>query len=508
MAVGARSQSFESSLVRRLRAAPPPCRGPAPRAGIRAAVLIALLVAQSAAAQSPRAAEATRAADEAAKSLAALLEKLPSGTRVGLAVQNAESGEEWFARDADVPLKPASVLKLFVTAAALDRLGASFQFETVVAVEGDELWVIGGGDPGVGDERIARRRGETPLAVFDRWAAALKARGVRRVGKIVLDDSIFDRQWTHPDWDPQQHEAWYQAPVGGLNLNDNCLDVSVRVAGGQVQWEAVPPLPPEFITSRLVVAERTTAKVSRGLGSDIFTLSGGVAGRAALRPVSAGEPTIFFGHALRQALAERGVEVAGPVVRRTIRPEHLAAASIVDRHTTSLEEVLWRCNTFSQNLFAECLVKSLAAYEPDGSRSGTPGSWTAGTRVVRETLRRRGVDVSGAEIRDGSGLSHENRVTAAQVAALLTMMESHPHAGLWQASLAEPGRDGTMRRRFAEAALEGRVRAKTGTIRGVSTLAGYVDRSDGTRLAFALLINGPAPAELPQRVLRVLADAR
>src|SRR5262249_33562028 len=151
-----------------------------------------------------------------------------------------------FEYNADEPLKPASVLKLFTTAAALQRFGPQFALETSVYLAGDELWVLGGGDPGLGDERLATRDGQTVLSTFEHWAALLRERGVTAISKIVLDDFVFDSEWRNPDWEPDQYLAWYQAPVGGLNFNDNCLDARAELAGASVRLVLTPPLPDDF----------------------------------------------------------------------------------------------------------------------------------------------------------------------------------------------------------------------------------------------------------------------
>jgi D-alanyl-D-alanine carboxypeptidase/D-alanyl-D-alanine-endopeptidase (penicillin-binding protein 4) len=174
-------------------------------------------------------------------------------------------------------------------------------------------------------------------------------------------------------------------------------------------------------------------------------------------------------------------------------------------NVTPLADVLWRCNTFSQNLFAECLLKSLAAYAPDGSRTGVAGSWSAGVAVLTRTLEPFGVDPRGVVFRDGSGLSHENRVSAAQVVQVLVAMHHHRHREVFVESLARPGEPGTMRRRYATEALRGRLRGKTGTISGVRALAGYITRDDGVQLAFALLTDGRVPSGLHARVAGILA---
>jgi D-alanyl-D-alanine carboxypeptidase/D-alanyl-D-alanine-endopeptidase (penicillin-binding protein 4) len=127
--------------------------------------------------------------------------------------------------------------------------------------------------------------------------------------------------------------------------------------------------------------------------------------------------------------------------------------------------------------------------------------------VLRVTLDRLGLDLSSAVLRDGSGLSHQNRVSARQVCELLVIMRRHPHAGVFRESLAVAGEEGSMKRRLS-GSRRGRLVGKTGTLRQVSTLAGYLTRDGGGELAFALLINGNKAGDLLQRICGVLADPR
>lgn len=439
--------------------------------------------------------------------LRALLAPLPAATRVGLLVVDAETGETWFTQQPDLPLKPASVMKLFVTAAAIEHLGADFRFQTNVYARDSELWIIGGGDPALGDERIAERNGQPRTELYDAVARALLARGLRSIDKIVLDDSVFDRNWRHDDWPDSEATAWYQAPVGGLNFNDNCLDSRVELRDGRVRLILQPDLPRSFVRDRLVRGPKQAPHVDRRGDGDVFEFQGTVARSAAIGPIAVRRPTLFFGHALRVALQARGIEVHGEIVRRKIAREAQRAEPPIVTRATPLEDLLWRCNTFSQNLFAECLIKALAAYADDGTRLPDSGSWERGTASLRSTLEEMGIDVDHAVFRDGSGLSHHNRVTARQVVNLLSVMRRHASADLFLNSLAAPGEPGTLRRHYDDPLLRGRLRGKTGTLRGVRALAGVVSREDGTQLAFALLINGTSESALPLRVCRILAGA-
>lgn len=442
--------------------------------------------------------------DEVAARLDQRLARLPRGTEIGLMVADCGRDETWYASEVDRPLKPASVQKLLVTAVALERFGPDFRYRTELYLRDGELWIVGGGDPGLGDERLAARGGRDAQAVLTDWSAALRSRGVAAVHRIVLDDGVFDTQFRHPDWPASQADRWYQAPVGGLNLNDNCLDVKVQVSGRNVTLQLRPDIPLNLIDNTLRVDRRQRITLKRPADSDTIQLRGTVSRSGELDPVAVRDPTLFFAQSLKHALERGGIAVQGPVVRRHLTPEELAAAERVAAQETPLPDVLWRCNTFSQNLFAECLLKSLAAYGPGGVRRDTPGSWDEGVAALETGLRELGVDLDGAVLRDGSGLSHANRATARQLVTLLLRMRRHPHADVFLASLAEPGQEGSMRNRYDDPALRGRLRAKTGTIAGVRALAGYATRPDGTTLAFAILVNGANNDDLPLEICKLL----
>lgn len=472
------------------------------RPGLLAGLILAIFglpaLAQTVASNSQPTASIERADD-----LRRLVTDVPTGTKVALVIADADSGVVSFAHEADLPLKPASLQKLLVTAAALERFGPGFSFQTRAFLNGAELWIVGAGDPAIGDTRLAERNAERKH-LFDQCVEALRTAEISTLDKIVLDDSVFERQTRHPDWPESQSDRWYQAPVGGLNVNDNCLDAHARLHGDMVILELTPDLPGNLFTHALTRGKPHRPVVHRPPDSDFFEFTGTVARNVTLRPVSVHRPTLFFAQALKHHLRKNHIKLSGDVVRRRLTDAELTTATPIFTHTTSLPNVVWRCNTFSQNLFAECLLKSLAAYEPDGRRSDVAGGWNNGRTVLTETLTGLGIDLSKATVRDGSGLSHSNRVTAATLVRLLVRMRHHPHASVFLDSLAKVGQPGTMYKRYDVPELRGRLRGKTGTLQNVRALAGLLTRNDNTELAFALLINGQASRDLPIRVCRVL----
>src|SRR3954470_17616030 len=116
------------------------------------------------------------------ESLDAILNRnAATGAIVSARVVDLKLARELYSRAADRPMIPASNMKLFTTAAALDFLGADYRFKTYLALDGQDLWVIGTGDPATGDPRMAKAAGKKPTALFDAWADALQKRGVTRI---------------------------------------------------------------------------------------------------------------------------------------------------------------------------------------------------------------------------------------------------------------------------------------------------------------------------------------
>ncbi|MBN2562546.1 MAG: D-alanyl-D-alanine carboxypeptidase/D-alanyl-D-alanine-endopeptidase [Phycisphaerae bacterium] len=422
--------------------------------------------------------------------------------QLGARVVELPAGRVLYDRAGHRPMLPASNMKLIVMAAAIDQLGKDCQFKTVLAIRGADLIVIGGGDPTIGDERLARQRGHTITAVFHDWAATLKAAGIKQVpGNIVIDDSIFDRQFVHPDWPSDQFQKWYEAPVGGLNFNANCTAVRVcpTTPGEPATVSLVPGNTLLRLVNKTVTGERQKKKkatVSRKRGSDTILVSGPVAKEGVLGPVTVRDPGLYFGHVLKTCLAAKGIRVVGGVVREEVRHNDGSVpvdCHIVAVHRSPLADALSRAGKQSLGMMAEALVKLL------GSEQGSAGSWENGRLAVNAFMRKVGVPPDQFTVSDGSGLSRANRLSPAAATQVLQYMFNAPDGKfeLLRDSLACAGVDGTMEKRLRAPDTKGRVFAKTGYIKGVRTLAGYVHTASDRWLAFAFYYHQAVkPAEM------------
>jgi D-alanyl-D-alanine carboxypeptidase/D-alanyl-D-alanine-endopeptidase (penicillin-binding protein 4) len=429
--------------------------------------------------------------------LGAALSGVPhADVRVSAHVVDLQSGTAVFSRNSDAPRIPASCMKLFSMAVALEELGEMFSFETMLATDGTDLLVVGDGDPGFGDPKIHRSREEPISADLERWAETLVAAGLTRIpGDIVIDESIFDHERVHPSWEEGDLGKWYAAPVGGLNFNDNCVDITVSPAA-RAGAPVLVSVQPEMTALTLVNKCR-----SMGSGQPIlhhphdsfeYRITGACNKRWPFGSVSFPDPGLLFADSLRTVLLRRGISIDGGIRRDRIRliggelPESL---TVLGQRTTLLSDVLRRAGKDSQNLFAECMLKRAGyAWARRHRHTDPQGSWALGRSAILELVDRAGIDPAGIEVADGSGLSRDNRCTARQLTELLAWMHARRTGGILHDSLSAAGVDGSLRKRLRD--MPGRVYAKTGTMRGIRTLAGYVEGETGPRYAFAVMFNG------------------
>jgi len=246
-----------------------------------------------------------------------------------------------------------------------------------------------------------------------------------------------------------------------------------------------------------------------------YIISGRCAKTWAFGAVAFPDPGLLFGDAFKTALSAAGITVHGEVVfRRVRRPDGSLppSAKILAVYETPLSAVLARVGKNSQNLFAEALFKRAGfAWARRNGRENPTGSWESGARAVEAFANRAGLDADGLVVSDGSGLSRVNRCTARQLGSVFSWIDGRPEAKVHLQNLAVSGIEGSLRKRLRD--IPGSVVGKTGTMRGVCSLAGWVlDRTGKRRYAFAILFNNyPGPStpyrDLQDHICRVLVRA-
>jgi serine-type D-Ala-D-Ala carboxypeptidase/endopeptidase (penicillin-binding protein 4) len=429
------------------------------------------------------------------------------GDEYGVMVVSLDRGDTLFALNPDRPLAPASNAKLFSTAAALYYLGPEFRFVTYLLADGPIHDGVLEGDLvlyGTGDPAISARMLEGPTAVLRALVDTLIAAGIREVrGDVVGDGSYFDDEWVGPGWQENDLDAWYGAPVGALSFAENVVSIRFQPTstGQAAQLRTTPDTRGLAVENRVVTVGSGTSRVAfeRREGRLVAVGQVRAGGGGIVRSVPVVDPANYAAAALRSVLEERGVAVAG-AVRSVRRPGESRAAfangapgssggaapRVLAAHfSPPLSEIAAVTNHVSHNLFAEALLKAV------GRVAGGEGTFAAGSQAVRRFLERElGPEPVSISQVDGSGLSRNNLVTARTAVRLLDYM---PRSDVWQSyfsSLPAAAVPDGLEQRMRGTAAAGNLRAKTGTIRRVSALSGYVRSAEGELLAFSILANG------------------
>lgn len=495
----------------------------APRRLAAAAALVAALLAPHAAAgnlASPRPA-ATSQPSLAARIDSILQRPALRQAHWGIMVRDAATGRVLYERQAERHFVPASNLKLVVSAAAAHHLPADFRFVTSVHATGPvrdgtlqgDLVLFGRGDPMISDRYFPSR-----TAVWEMLADSLRARGVRRVsGAVMADESWFDADYVRGDWAEYDTRWWYGAPVSALGFNDNSIDFRIEPgsepgARPRITWEPQSAFVELENTARTGPAgSRMTLDFERvGRGNAIRAYGVIPMGTAAqTEHFAVGSAAAYTGTVFRETLERRGIEVAVDSVRvvsdAALSPAR-GAAVLAEHRSPPLAQAIGPVLLTSQNWFAEQLAKTL------GRTVAGEGSWDAGLRVERQFLTGVvGVDSADFVLRDASGLSASNLVTPRALVQLLDYVRRTPRQSVVRDALPVSGGKGSLSARFTE--MPGRVRAKTGYIGNVDSLAGYLTRADGSEVIFAIIANGSGQPSSRMKagiddIVRAVAAAR
>lgn len=453
--------------------------------------IIAVLVACTLIAVAPAHAAAATASvlpDVVSKVLAR--HKIPE-TAVSAYVAQVGSATPLLAVNADIPRNPASVIKLVTTFVALEALGPAYQWRTEAYLDGrldggelkGDLLLKGYGDPYLVTERLWLLERE------------LRNHGVRNInGDLVIDDSWFAREELDPGaFDGQAYRA-YNALPDALLVNFQAMNFTFRpdAARGRVQIVTEPALANLEIRNqmRLIRGGCGSGKssISMVVGNDLarprVTFSGALASQCPEyelpRSILDG-PTFAYG-VFRSLWEEQGGHLAGGLRRGQVPP---GKAPVVTFLSPPLAEVIRSVNKFSNNVMSRQIFLTTGA-----ELYGAPGNLEKGQRATLATLARLGLVFPELEIGNGSGLARETRISAGSLGKLLLAARSSRFSAEFKASLSLAGLDGTTRRRFRGNSLAGEMHLKTGTLNGVTSIAGYVRSESGPEYVVVLLVNG------------------
>ena len=445
----------------------------------------------------------------------------------GIDAVSLDTGQTLVAINADKLFAPASNAKLFTTAAVFGLIGPDYRFKTTVETMGtldkygrldSDLVLVGRGDPNLSGRTLPysmrTERKAPPIQVLQQLADQLVQHGLKYVdGDLVADDSYFVWERYGEGWSQDDLAREWGAPVSALTINDNVIFVNIMPADrpGERAFLNITPFPEYYkIDNRVMTtpagSEPRTVSINREPGSNQITFWGNISqddpgfGEA----LAIEDPADFAARLLRELLEERGVTIYG----RT-RTHHTELASTQTFSVTSLAsgggdstrppiptplilasyqsqpiaEDLTVINKVSQNLHAELMLRLL------GKEKGTSGSIAGGLEVLRSFLIAAGIRPDQFAFYDGSGLSREDLVTTQAVTELLRYAWQQSWGKAYADTLPVAGIDGSLSDRFRNTPAVGRVRAKTGSLTHVYTLAGYATTLSGEHIAFSVMTN-------------------
>lgn len=426
------------------------------------------------------------------------------------AVVDLES-DKWLLRaDADTPVNPASNAKVLTAAAALELLGPAYTFETQLFGHISSAGVC---------QRLVLKGGGAPdLTTADlfRLVRVAKGQGLAEVQEIVVDQTRFDESFTPPAFEQQPQEwAPFRAPISALAVNENAISLNVvPTAEGEAArvWYDPPGV---------VLPQGSVKTAAKGSGDRVswkldvakdaarpLSVVGGAAGEGMGRLRYARrmeDPRLSGGFTLAALLEEAGVQVGKKVTLGSLRSEPRIALW----SSEPLAEIVRALGKDSNNFVAEMLLVALSQ-AGDAEKKVQPWSSRRGAQVLLDWLKKKKIDVDGLVMKNGSGLFDANRMSAALLVSVLASMEDNPRVYQdFVSHLAMGATDGTMKSRMRNSEIGQRIRAKTGTLKDVDALTGYIQRPGGrSPAAFSVIVVGTqgSHGEVRKRVDALILD--
>lgn len=417
----------------------------------------------------------------------------------GIQILDPSAHEVLLEVNPDKAFLPASVLKVVTTSAALEKLGPDFQYRTGVYTNGiletggvvsGDLMLVGRGDPNL----IPPQSEFFGKPALMELAEKLQSLGIEKIeGDILGNDSYFDSNSYGKGWTARDLRSAYGAPPNALSINNNVFWVKVRPAKyNEPVRVSIEPRTSYFRiknsgetgTSR----SKQTLRIWLKPGTKTIVISGVLPSTKTYRQhiilEKPGEVTTTM---FKEELKRHGIAIGGKVrmIHRGDPLEHTRQSwsLLAEYRSPPLIHALEIINKQSQNMHAEMLLRTLgASFKGEGTNE-------AGLDVIREFLVEAGINSDKIQMNDGCGLSRQNFLTPRFQTSLLAFLAERPYFDLFLNTLAVGGTDGTLKNRFSAAMVRGSIHAKTGYLRGVMTLSGYMTTVSGRNLVFSIFAN-------------------
>ncbi len=420
---------------------------------------------------------------------------------IGVSIVSVENGASIYHFNDTKNFIPASTQKVLTSAAAINYLGSDFRFTTGLYLNGElqdngefigNVIIRGSGDPS-----ISTLFYEDPLDIFEHWASVLDSIGIRSIrGNIIGDGSYFDADYYAQGWAWDDLTFPYSAQVNGLNIFGNKIDIIVEPndsVGGSPQIRLVPENNYVGIINNIkTISDNRSNEIfhKRDLESNIIELFGNIKVSPKKKEtttisVAIDDPSLFFLNLFKLVLERNHIRFRGALLDVndwTQKINYSTLKPIAEHISPQLSDIVKVLNQTSDNLIAECLLKTI------GKEQMGSGSFTAGTEQLAKFCIKAGVPPEKIYIADGSGLSRNNLMSPRYQTQLLSYIFKTPFKKDFIESLAVPGKSGTLKNRMTSSLAEKSVQAKTGSMSGVSTICGYVTTKDNETFAFSIMV--------------------
>ncbi len=411
-----------------------------------------------------------------------ITQKIPASTKYGIMIYDPLSQDTLYSKNITKPIKPASNTKLFTTAVAFSMLGSQYKISTKLFSDDHNL------NDGIIDGNLYIKGYGNALFTeenMDSLILDLQKLGITLVtGNIIGDETYFDSVYYRKDWIIDEYSSVKLPPVSALSINRN--KISFRVSAdskGRISYSFSPYSADIKVRNSVSTSKRRGRISVRQVVSDNgyeFVLGGSVRRRStSTATVDIANPAYFIANVLRQKLIAGGISVYGtPAKGKT--PENVLE---LGNQFITLQYLSNLINKNSDNFLAECLFKILGAVH-----SNSEGNAFYSAQAVNGFLAENEIETDEIALVDGSGISHFNLITVSSVVSLLEKMYLNPL--LFQDyynSLAIAGVDGTLRGRLIGTRAENNLHGKTGTLRDVIALSGYVKSAEGDDLIVSII---------------------
>lgn len=429
-----------------------------------------------------------------------LLKNFGEDLNVGLVIEDIKTGKILFQKNAHRYFMPASNEKLFTALAALDYLGAGYVYETKIFVDvnkirnselNDNLYLQFTGDPTL------------TFAQLEKLINTITKAGIKRInGSIIIDDSFLDQLFMSPgtSWDDEKY--CYAAPVHSIILDHNCVTATLKPAPIPGQFATLMlPSQPQFVRFINLVStkDKTAASCQLDVSSiddSTYLLTGCIkvndTNKEFNLPIR--NPRLYLQSALIYVLDKYKIANNHIIQFKKIPNFSKSFANVI---SLPLPMLITSMLKDSDNLIANAIFKTMGAIYLKQQ-----GSWRSGAAAVHYIfLNKLQLNFSKAPLIDGDGASRYNFVTPEHIISLLNKVYYLPYRDMFISALPIAGIDGTLRDRMKDKHLQGRIRAKTGTMTAVSSLSGYLITNHQHTLAFTILINGFVDSDLKYKTL-------